>query len=229
MRAMILAAGLGTRMRPLTDKTPKPLLKAGTCTLIEHSIHKLVNAGITELVINHAWLGQQVEDFLGDGSRYGASIRYSAERDPLETAGGVRQALPLLDEGEDQAFLLVNGDIWTDLDFRALASTSMAPEDQAHLVLVENPEHHTAGDFALDDNGRVNTRGANMLTYAGIALYRPSLFAGVPKGVYPLAPVLRNAMQKGKVSGQHFTGQWYDIGTPERLQWLDSMLIGTSD
>ncbi|OZG70821.1 mannose-1-phosphate guanylyltransferase [Hahella sp. CCB-MM4] len=224
MRAMILAAGLGTRMRPLTDKTPKPLLKAGAHTLIEHSIIKLVNAGISELVINHAWLGQQVEDFLGDGSRYGANISYSAEREPLETAGGIRQALPLLDEGDDQPFLLVNGDIWTDLDLGRLAGISLAADDLAHLVLVDNPEHHTTGDFYLDDQGRVHTRGTNMLTYAGIGIYRPSLFASVPRGVYPLAPVLRNAMQKGKVSGEHFTGQWYDIGTPERLQWLDNKL-----
>ncbi|WP_020407768.1 N-acetylmuramate alpha-1-phosphate uridylyltransferase MurU [Hahella ganghwensis] len=224
MRAMILAAGLGTRMRPLTEKTPKPLLKAGSQTLIEHIITKLVKAGITELVINHAWLGQQIEDYLGDGSRYGASIFYSAENEPLETAGGIRKALPLLNNDEDQPFLLVNGDTWTDMDFALLAGQKMKPDDLAHLVLIDNPEHNPAGDFSLDEDHRVHTKGDNMLTYSGISLYRPSLFKAVPSGVYPLPPVLREAMRKGRVSGEHYTGQWYDIGTPDRLQWLDEKL-----
>jgi len=239
MRAMILAAGLGTRMRPLTDKTPKPLLKAGSHTLIEHSIFKLAQAGIRELVINHAWLGQQVEDFLGDGSKYQLSIQYSAEKEPLETAGGIRQALPLLTNSltgttvpqatgtqSDEPFLVVNGDIWADMDFTPLVNFKLAAYDQAHLVLVTNPEHHPYGDFVLGQDGRVQVRGTDKLTYSGIALFRPSLFAKVPKGVYPLAPVLRQAMQSQRVSGEQLQGEWFDIGTPDRLEWLDEHLTG---
>ncbi len=230
MRAMILAAGLGTRMRPLTEKTPKPLLMAGSHTLIEHSILKLVDAGIKELIINHAWLGQQIEDYLGDGSGYGVTIQYSAEKEPLETAGGIRKALPLLTSTQDDSrpnddpFLVVNGDIWTNMDFTPLVRHELTATDLAHLVMVANPEHNEDGDFALTQDGRVQVKGTEKLTYSGIALFRPSLFAKVPSGVYPLAPVLRQAMQTNRVSGEQLSGEWFDIGTPERLQWLDGYL-----
>lgn len=217
MKAMILAAGRGERMRPLTDKTPKPLLQAGGRALIEYHLANLKQAGIHEVVINHAWLGRQIEAALGDGSRYGLSIRYSAEGEALETAGGIQRALPLLGE---TPFIAINGDIWTDY------SLDMLPRDPAglaHLVLVENPPHHPAGDFQLD-SGYVAAQGAACLTFSGIGVYRPALFSGVAPGKAPLAPLLRAAMAKREVTGEHYTGRWFDIGTPERLAELDHML-----
>ncbi|AJD49392.1 nucleotidyltransferase family protein [Isoalcanivorax pacificus W11-5] len=234
MRAMILAAGLGTRMRPLTDHTPKPLLRAGGDSLIGHHIRHLREAGITELVINTAWLGEQLEHALGDGRALGVSIQWSHEGTPLETAGGIRRALPLLG---DEPFLVVNGDIWTDYDFRRLPR---APQGDAHLVLVDNPAHHPEGDFllfcnsaALARDGKVldNTAGSRALmpaglplTFSGIGLYRPALFAGLADGEAKLAPLLRRAMDEGRVSGEHHTGLWFDIGTPQRLADLDQLL-----
>lgn len=218
MRAMILAAGLGTRMRPLTEHIPKPLLKAGGRMLIEYHIEALVQAGLCEIVINHARLGVSIEQALGDGARYGASIRYSAEGEqPLETGGGIRQALPLLGESP---FVVVNADIWTDYPFARLPD---ALEGLAHLVLVGNPPQHAAGDFALRD-GRVSEDGAARLTYSGIGVYHPRLFAACTPGAFPLAPLLREAMQAGSVSGEYYPGRWLDIGTPERLQLLDQQL-----
>lgn len=215
MKAMILAAGRGERMRPLTDHTPKPLLKiAGKC-LIEYHLEALRRAGIVDIVINHAWLGQQIEASLGDGQRYGVTIHYSREGTALETAGGIIRALPLLGSGP---FMVVNGDIFTDFDFSQL---SIADTDLAHLVLVDNPEHHPGGDFVLD-HGRVYSEGeAAKLTFSGIAVYQAELFSGLADGVQPLAPLLRQAMQAGRVSGQHYPGRWRDIGTPERLQELN--------
>lgn len=217
MKALILAAGRGERMRPLTETTPKPLLRVGGQCLIEYHLHALASAGVLEIVINHSWLGQQIVDYLGDGQRYGVHIAYSAEGDPpLETAGGIIQALPLLG---DAPFILVNGDIWTDYDFSHLPRT---PAGKAHLVLVDNPLHHREGDFALNSH-LLKNRG-DKLTYSGIGIYSPALFAGLPTGVRPLAPLLRTAIDRGEISGEWYRGQWWDIGTPERLRQLDTLL-----
>ncbi len=224
MKALILAAGLGTRMRPLTDHTPKPLLKAGNNSLIGHIIHDLRQAGITDLVINHAWLGDRLESSLGDGTELGVSIRYSREGEPLETAGGIRQALPLLEPQDDQPFLVVNGDLWTDFPYEALIQRATGLSDhQGHLVLVPNPAHNQRGDFALEKD-RVSTHGFPKYTFSGIGLYRPSLFSKVPSGVFPLAPVLREAMKEDRISGELYEGEWRDIGTPDRLAELDQWL-----
>jgi len=216
MRAMILAAGLGKRMRPLTLTTPKPLLPVAGKALIEYHIERLVAAGITEIVINHAWLGSQIEQALGDGERYGAQLFYSAEDEPLETAGGIRRALPLLTEGGDEQFLVVNGDVFTNYDFSQLR----ACKGLAHLVLVANPEHNPAGDFALVD-GQVAMAGSEKLTFSGISVLHASLFAGLAEGAAALAPLLREAMAQQQVSGEFFDGFWSDIGTPERLAQVD--------
>jgi MurNAc alpha-1-phosphate uridylyltransferase len=211
MKAMLLAAGRGERMRPLTDHTPKPLLRVGGQTLIGHHIEALVRAGFRELVINHAHLGAQLVAALGDGSEYGIHIDYSPEPPgALETGGGIFHALPLLGQ---EPFAVINADIWTDFDFAALPRQ---PEGLAHLVLVDNPAHHWQGDFALR-NGRVSADGALRLTFSGIGVYRPALFNGCPDGSFPLAPLLRRAMAEGQVSGQRYAGAWFDIGTPERL------------
>ena len=231
MRAMILAAGRGERMRPLTDHTPKPLLPVGGKPLIVWHIARLVQAGITDLVINHAHLGQQIEDALGDGSQFGASLRYSPETTALETAGGITQALPLLG---DQVFAVINGDIWCDYDFARLPELALklaSGNDLAHLVLVNNPEHHPKGDFPLR-NGRLLptqdlrlTTDDSAYTFSGIGLYRPELFAGLTRGVAaPLAPLLRAAIAAGQVSGEHHSGRWVDVGTPQRLNELDLAL-----
>ena len=219
MKAMILAAGRGERMRPLTDNVPKPLLRIGGQTLIERHVHALARAGFSELVINHAWLGEQLEKALGDGDAYGVNIRYSPEADgSLETGGGIMNALPLLGAA---AFLVVNGDIWTDFPFDSLPSQIDA---LAHLVMVDNPEHHPEGDFSLSE-GRLSQQGPAMLTFSGIGVYRPELFTACDPGVFPLAPVLRQAMDAGQVSGTHFTGNWFDIGTPERLDAVNRVII----
>ncbi len=218
MRAMILAAGRGARMRPLTDHTPKPLLQVGGKPLIVWHIERLAQAGITELVINHAHLGQQIEQALGNGRQWQVDIRYSAEQTALETAGGIANALPLLGE---QPFLVVNGDVFTDIDF---AATHLPVGKLAHLVMVDNPEQHAEGDFALQD-GLVTQAATNRLTFSGIGIYHPDLFQTLRRGEpAKLAPLLVSAMQHGQVSGQHHTGIWHDIGTPERLQQLDHWL-----
>ncbi len=217
MKAMILAAGRGERMRPLTDHTPKPLLKAAGRSLIEYHIDHLVAAGITELVINHAHLGDQIEAALGDGSRYGATIRYSPEATALETAGGIFNALPLLG---DELFVVVNGDVWSDYPFARLPATI---DGLAHLVLVDNPPQHPKGDFALS-GGRLFAEGDGKLTFSGISILTPQFFADCAPGAFPLAPLLRQAMARGLVSGEHYHGRWFDIGTPQRLQQLDDEL-----
>lgn len=224
MRAMILAAGRGERMRPLTDRTPKPLLLAGGKPLIQYHVERLAAAGVRELAINHAHLGGQIEETLGDGSRFGVSIRYSAEGEgqALETGGGIFKALPLL--GPDP-FLVVNADIWTDCPFGHLGLSS---DDLAHLVLVENPPQHRQGDFALDDK-RVRSDGSPRYTFSGIGVYRPELFAGCSPGAFPLAPLLRRAMAEDRVGGRLHRGRWFDIGTPQRLGELDDWLAGRSD
>jgi MurNAc alpha-1-phosphate uridylyltransferase len=217
MKAMILAAGRGERMRPLTDSTPKPLLKAGGKALIEHTIDALVAAGFRELVINHAHLGQQLEAYLGDGSRFGVTIEWSREPEgALETGGGIVRALPWLGE----RFVVVNCDVWSDFSFARLRET---PAGMAHLVLVDNPPHHPDGDFHLVA-GRVTAEGGPRLTFSGIGVYHRDLFRGCQPGKFPLAPLLRAAMTRGQISGEHFRGNWFDIGTPERLMELDRRL-----
>ncbi len=220
MKAMILAAGRGVRMRPLTDTTPKSLLAVGGKALIAWQLEKLARAGFTEVVINHAYLGNMLEAALGDGSRFGLSIRYSSEGEALETAGGIALALHLLGT---EPFLVVNADIYSDYDFSALAGVDLR-DRLAHLVLVDNPPQHPRGDFALDA-GRVRETGENLLTFSGIGVYAPRLFGGIPpKAKVPLAPLLRKAMAAERVSGEHYRGRWYDIGTAERLQALDAAL-----
>jgi N-acetyl-alpha-D-muramate 1-phosphate uridylyltransferase len=216
MKAMILAAGRGERMRPLTDHIPKPLLLVGGKPIIEHTITQLVSAGFTDIVINHAHLGEQIETTLGNGQQLGATICYSPEGEQgLETAGGIINALPLLG---DEVFLVVNGDIATDFDFATLKNVHV---DLAHLVLVPNPEHHPDGDFGFDETGLVNEQAREPLTFSGIGLYSPKLFHNLPAGSRKLGPLLRQAMAKHRVSGQKFSGFWIDIGTPERLQELN--------
>lgn len=217
---MILAAGRGERMRPLTDETPKPLLKVGGKMLIEYHLEKLKTAGINEIVINHAWLGNKIEQALGDGSRYGLNIHYSPETEALETAGGIINALPLLKSLNDteDAFIVINGDIFCDYDFAKLSS------GLAHLVLVNNPPQHSQGDFVLTQSGLIDAEGADKLTFSGIGVYHPDLFKAYPQGKQALAPILRNAMQQHQVSGELYAGVWHDIGTPDRLNELDLYL-----
>ncbi|KGM56921.1 mannose-1-phosphate guanylyltransferase [Lysobacter arseniciresistens ZS79] len=233
-RALILAAGLGERMRPLTLHTPKPLLEAGGRPLIGWHLEKLAAAGVREVVVNTSWLAGRFPEMLGDGSRWGLTIRYSFEGpEPLETGGGMWHALRLL--GRDEPFIAVNGDIWSDVDYAGLPRE---PAGDAHLVLVDNPAHHPAGDFALDGD-LVRADGDARLTFAGIGVYRASLLDGWREVIGPadgadrepprfrLAPLLRAAMARGRVSGEHHRGQWTDVGTPQRLEELDARLRGT--
>ncbi len=221
--AMILAAGRGERMRPLTDHTPKPLLPVGGKSLIVWHIERLAGAGIHELVINHAHLGKQIEHALGDGARWGLRIRYSCEGEgrALETGGGIRYALPLLGE---QPFLVLNADVWSDLD---PASLRLADGDLAHLVMVDNPPHHPRGDFRLDGR-RLLADGEPRLTFSGIGVYSPALFAGSGPDAFPLGPLLRDTMRAGRVSGQRHTGRWFDVGTPQRLLEAERALASGS-
>jgi MurNAc alpha-1-phosphate uridylyltransferase len=214
---MILAAGRGERMRPLTDTTPKPLLQAGGKALIEYHLEALAAAGFDTVVINHAHLGEQLQQALGDGSRFGLRIRYSPEGEALETGGGIFRALPLLGDGP---FAVINGDVWSDYPYARLRR--LQPE-RAHLVLVDNPPQHPQGDFLLQ-GGRVAVGEGQRLTFSGIGVYHPTLFAGCREEAFPLAPLLRRAMAEGRVSGEHYRGQWFDIGTPERLARLDDFL-----
>ncbi|UDY20163.1 N-acetylmuramate alpha-1-phosphate uridylyltransferase [Acinetobacter baumannii] len=220
MKAMILAAGLGNRMRPLTLYTPKPLLEVGGKPLIVWHIEKLKKIGVTEIVINSAWLADKLISSLGDGSQFGVEIRWTREEEGLETAGGIINALPLL--GTDP-FILVNGDVWTTMDFEALRHIKLN-DDLAHLVLVDNPKQHSEGDFTLL-NGRAFTfdqdvKGEN-LTFSGVSVIHPKLFDGLEAGKRPLAPLLKQAMHNQKISGEKLKGAWVDVGTPERLMELD--------
>jgi MurNAc alpha-1-phosphate uridylyltransferase len=232
MKALILAAGLGERMRPLTERTPKPLLEAGGRPLIAWHLEKLADRGVREVVVNTSWLADQFPQALGDGSRWGLRIRYSYEGpDPLETGGGMWRALDLL--GRDAPFIAVNGDVWSDADYARLPS---GPAGDAHLLLVDNPEHHPQGDFALGADGRVANTGTARLTFSGIGVYRPSLLddwrgvIGATEGAaqdpprFKLAPLLRAAMARGRVTGEHHRGRWTDVGTPQRLAELDRSL-----
>ncbi len=219
---MILAAGRGERMRPLTDHTPKPLLQVGGKSLISWHLERLAQAGFKQVVINHAYLGNQIEEALGDGSAWGLSIQYSPETLALETAGGIANALPML--GTDP-FLVVNGDVFTDIPFNAL---KLPLGNLAHLVLIDNPPQHLQGDFAFVD-GAIKLEGEPRLTFSGVGVYHPTLFAGVKRGeAAKLAPLLKQAIADGKVSAMHFKSVWHDIGTPERLTALNQALQGQS-
>jgi MurNAc alpha-1-phosphate uridylyltransferase len=221
LKAIILAAGRGERMRPLTDRVPKPLLEVGGKPLIVHHLEKLAAIGCARVVINHAHLGDMIEAALGDGARYGLVIDYSREQIALETAGGIVNALPLL--GSDP-FIAVNADVYSEYGYAALSAAAARLGDTlAHLVLIDNPEHHLAGDFALA-GGRVALDGAR-LTFSGLAVYRPALFDTLTRGERaPLAPLLRAAIAAGRVSGEHFPGRWCDVGTPDRLTRLNREL-----
>lgn len=216
MKAMILAAGRGERMRPLTDHTPKPLLQTAGKPLIEHLILQLVSAGFTDIIINTAHLGEQIPATLGTGEHLGAKLSYSHEgKQALETAGGIIRALPLLG---DQPFLVVSGDIATDFDF---AKLRIQPLKMMHLVLINNPPHHTEGDFHLTNNGQLSITNIPKLTFSGIGVYHPGLFQGIPEGIIKLRPIIEQAILENNAFGEHFTGFWMDIGTPERLSALD--------
>ncbi len=220
MRAMILAAGLGERMRPLTDRTPKPLLQVAGRPLIDHLLEQLASAGFKQLVVNVSHLAEQITRYCGDGGRWGVRIAWSEEAQPLETAGGIRKALPLLGE---TPFLVVNGDIWIEgLSFASLAQQTPA-DGGAHLVFVDNPPQHTSGDFVLGADGavRIRPQGESGLTYAGVGVYTPGFFRDLAPGKMALRPLLDAAIAAGRVSGQHFGGEWQDVGTPERLAQLD--------
>ena len=231
MRALIFAAGLGERMRPLTDRTPKPLLQAGGKPLIAWHLEKLAALGIRDVVINTSWLAEQFPSILGDGDRFGLRLHYAYEGpEPLETGGGMLNALALLGEAP---FLAVNGDIWCDVDFARLPRE---PEGDVHLVMVDNPAHHPNGDFALDEEARLHSIGDERLTFSGIGVYRPRLLDGWQNVIgdtpgaaqapprFQLAPLLRAAMSRGAATGVHHRGQWTDAGTPQRLAELDARL-----
>lgn len=232
MKAIIFSAGKGERMRPLTLHTPKPLLVAGGKPLIVWHLERLAAAGIDDVVINTSWLGDQFEPALGDGSRWGLKLHYIDEGPvPLETGGGILNALPVLG---DSPFLVVNGDVWTDVDF---ATLPQQPHGDAHLVLVDNPVQHPRGDFILQADGQVRNDGdATRLTYAGVGIYRPTIIDGWREVIgdtegavaqppqFGLAPLMRHAMSRGRVSGRHHRGKWTDVGTPERLATLDAEL-----
>ncbi|MGE0310004.1 MAG: N-acetylmuramate alpha-1-phosphate uridylyltransferase MurU [Lautropia sp.] len=238
MKVMLLAAGRGERMRPLTDTCPKPLLIAGGKPLIVHHIERLARAGHREIVVNHAWLGAMLEAALGDGSRHGVSIRYSAEREALETAGGIAKALPLLradtpPDAIDAPFLVVSADVYTDFDFaaaEAIAARMDARSLRAWCVMVANPPHHPHGDFLLDGellrlHGADASPRARGLTYAGIGVFRPSLFDAIVPGTrHALRPVLEREITAARVGGEYHSSRWFDIGTPERLAELDRLL-----
>ena len=231
MKALIFAAGLGERMRPLTNHTPKPLLIVGGKPLIVWHLEKLAAIGVRDVVINTSWLAGEFPEKLGDDERWGLRLHFVYEGPtPLETGGGMWNALPLLD---DEPFIAVNGDIWTDYDFARLPREL---KGDAHLVLVDNPEHHPGGDFALLEGNRIASDSNPKLTFSGIGVYRPALFddwraiignapdADETPPRFKLAPLLRAAMTRGAVTGEHHRGQWTDVGTPGRLAWLDSEL-----
>ncbi len=218
MKAMILAAGKGERMQPLTAHTPKALLRVGGVALIEHQVRRLATAGYCDLVINHARFGDQIEAALGNGTELGVRIQYSAEGDaPLETGGGILRALPLLGAGP---FAVINADVWTDYPLDRLPG---AIDGLAHLVLVSNPTHHPQGDFGLQD-GHIVLESPQKLTFSGIGVYRPELFDECSPGSFPLAAVLRIAASHGLVSGKVYPGLWMDIGTPQRLAEIEALV-----
>ena len=221
MKAMILAAGFGKRMLPLTATTPKPLLQVNDQSLIVYPIKKLAALGVSEIIINHAYLGEKIVAALGDGSEWWVSIRYSAEIEPLETAGGISKALALLG---DEPFLLINGDIWTDMDLQPLRDTVLT--GLGHLVLVNNPEHNLAGDFSIDKQGLLCAADESECTgtYSGMALLTAELFHRYRCYEGPLAPLLRLALADKALSAERYDGLWFDVGTPERLTDVDKLL-----
>jgi len=215
---MILAAGRGERMRPLTNVTPKPLLKVGGKPLLQYHIENLAQTGIEYIVINHVHLGKLIEDYFGNGKKFGVSIHYSAEGDtPLETGGGIKLALPIL---RSESFIVVNADIWTDYDFNKLPRKL---DGLAHLVLVANPPHHLEGDLCLSGD-RIKNKTENYLTYSGIGVYKAELFSDCKQVTFPLTSILRPAIAKQRVSGEFYSGRWVDVGTPERLSLLNKEL-----
>ncbi|MEH6515072.1 MAG: nucleotidyltransferase family protein [Halioglobus sp.] len=219
MRAMILAAGFGKRMLPLTEHTPKPLLTVAGIPLIEHHIRRLAAAGVTQIVINVAHLGQQIITYCQGGERWGVTLNFSHEKEPLETAGGIVKALPLLGQ---EPFLLVNGDIWTDYPFERLVAQALTVEDEAKLILVANPAQHPQGDFSLADTKvQKLAEGEIGFTYAGIGLFHPKLFADTAPGREPLLPLLLAAIERQTLTGEFYSGEWEDVGTPERLASLN--------
>jgi len=223
MKAMILAAGRGERMRPLTLTRPKPLLEVGGHALIEHHLRALAAAGLAQVVVNLSWLGEQICAALGDGARLGVDVRYSDEGpEPLETGGGIFRALPLLGPAP---FLVLNGDVWTDYPYARLRERLRAG-DLAHLVLVPNPPYNGNGDFVLRDGRMIEGEPGERFTFSGIGVYRPELFEGCQDGIFKLAPLLRAAARAGSVSAELYQGDWLDIGTPERLAALDRRLRG---
>lgn len=224
MKAMILAAGRGERMRPLTDEHPKPLLKVGGRSLIEHHLLHLQAAGFTDIVINQGWLGEQLPDALGDGSAYGLNIQYSSELSgALETGGGIHRALPLLVDDTQSQFLVVNGDVWCDVDYQAFIAAK--PERSlVHLLMVDNPEHNPSGDFNYQAGWLQSQAAPTTLTYSGIGIYHAAMFDGCEAGKFPLAPLIRASITQEQVSAYHHSGVWFDIGTPERLQYLEQLL-----
>ncbi|CCD29526.1 Nucleotidyltransferase family protein (Glucose-1-phosphate thymidylyltransferase RfbA) [Candidatus Glomeribacter gigasporarum BEG34] len=232
LTAMIFAAGRGERMHPLSDACPKPLLNAGGKALIVWQIERLARAGFRDLVINHAWRGAQIEAALGDGARWGVRIRYSAEQPALETAGGIRQALPLLEARRGPcAFVAVSGDLYTDYDYRLLHAPlqriSQQPEPHLHLVMVPNPDHHPNGDFALLDNGQLSLIDAPRLTFGNIGVYHMHMFHTLAPGAHcALGPYYRTAIAARRASGEQYSGRWLNIGAPEQLYALDAMLSG---
>lgn len=223
MKAMILAAGLGQRMRPLTDSLPKPLLRAGNKTLIEHQLARLQSVGITEVVVNTSYLAEKIEQALGDGSQLGMDILYSRELEPLETAGAILQALPLLGE---EPFLLLNADVWCEMELAPLLAKSR--NYLAHLVLVANPAHHQTGDFSIAASTQLQLAqsGQDSFTYSGIAIINPLLVTGYPRcrSKFPLREVFDYQLEQGEISAEIYSGDWRDIGTPERLQQLNADL-----
>jgi MurNAc alpha-1-phosphate uridylyltransferase len=223
VKAMILAAGLGARMRPLTDHTPKPLLRVGGVPLLEHHIRSLAAAGFRDLVINVSHLAEQIMDYFGDGSDWAVKIAWSREDEPLETAGGIINALNLLG---DAPFALVNGDVWTDYPFSALPELIPDSAEGAHLVLVDNPEQHPQGDFSLSGEGLVGllADGESGFTYAGLGVYSVGFFAGIEAGKVPLRPLLDRAIAQNTLQGSFYGGRWVDVGTPQRLADLDAQL-----
>ena len=233
MKALVFAAGLGERMRPLTDSTPKPLLRVGGKPLVEWHLERLAAIGVREVVLNTSWLAAQFPQALGDGSRWGLKLHFLHEGEvPLETGGGMHNALPVLCGDDDVPFLAINGDIWCDHPLGTLP----APRGAAHLVLVDNPAHHPGGDFVLAADGSVSAEGTPRLTFSGIGVYRRALFDGWREVIgaragadavpprFPIAPLLRAAMARGAVSGEHHRGRWTDVGTPQRLAELDALL-----
>ena len=243
MKAMILAAGRGERMRPLTDYTPKPLLIVGGKPLIVWHLERLAQADFKEIVINHAHLGEQIEAALGNGAQWGVSIQYSSEKVALETAGGIANALHLLTNGgtQNEPFLVVNGDTFTEFDFATLAhlhtpspfkgegwGEGKIVQNLAHLILVDNPPQHPQGDFAIE-SGNLKHTGKQMLTFSGVGVYHPNLFADIVKGEpVKLAPLLRKAIDNNAATAQYYQGDWHDIGTPERLKQLDDELLNNN-